>query len=241
MGASTFSPSFAEGYEAWASVMLPALVGCALLIVYQAFFAIKYPANLPLAGEPDGKRIFSWRTRWRYYTDCEALYKETYEKVRSSTLILTAILTCIKYTKRGKTVLLPGLGFRHDIILPQSTMRDIMARPEKELSHADAVLELVQLKYALGHEKYKADPWPCMLVKSDINSKLEAVCDGMNQELKYVFDKYIGCDTESWKEVDLLETVRMVIIAAASRFTVGFPLCTFLFSYWNIPFLTGQR
>lgn len=108
-------------------------------------------------------------------------------------------------------------------------MRDIMARPEKELSHADAVLELVQLKYALGHEKYKADPWPCMLVKSDISSKLEAVCDGMNEELKYAFGKYIGCETESWKEVDLLETIRMVIIAAASRFTVGFPLCTFHF------------
>ncbi|CAI7668103.1 unnamed protein product [Penicillium discolor] len=199
MGASTFSQSFAEKYEAWASVMLPALVGCALLI-YQAFFAIKYPANLPLAGEPGGKRTFSWRTRWRYYTDCEALYKETYEN----------------YTKHGKTVLLPGLGFRHNIVLPQSTMRDIMARPEKELSHADAVLELVQLKYALGHEKYKADPWPCMLVNLDINSKLEAVCDGMNEELKYAFDKYIGCETESWKEVDLLETIRMVMIAAAS-------------------------
>lgn len=92
MEASTFSRSSTEEYKAWASVMLPALVGCALLI-YQAFFAIKYPANLPLAGEPDGKRTFSWRTRWSYYTDCEALYKETYENVRSSTLLLTAILT----------------------------------------------------------------------------------------------------------------------------------------------------
>ncbi|KAG2412462.1 hypothetical protein HFD88_010019 [Aspergillus terreus] len=219
MGASTFSQSFAEGYAAWA-LTLPALVGCAL-VIYRAFFAIRYPANLPLAGEPDGKRTFSWRTRWRYYTDCEALYKETYDN----------------YTKRGKTVLLPGLGFRHDIVLPQSAMRDIMARPEKELSHADAVLELVQLKYSLGHEKYKADPWPCMLVKSDINSKLEAVCDGMNEELKYAFDKYVGCDTESWKEVDLLETIRMVIMAAASRFTVGFPLCrneAYLRACWKV-------
>lgn len=90
MGASTFSQSFAEGYEAWA-LMLPALVGCALLI-YRAF-AIRYPANLPLVGEPDGKRSFSWRTRWRYYTDCEALYKETYDNVGSFTPLLTAILT----------------------------------------------------------------------------------------------------------------------------------------------------
>ncbi|KAJ9262865.1 hypothetical protein DTO021C3_2979 [Paecilomyces variotii] len=215
------SLAFPEGNETWAAVIVTALVICAVLTIYQAFFAIKYPANLPLAGEPDGKRTFSWRTRWRYYTDCEALYEEAYEK----------------YTKRGKTVLLPGLGFRHDIILPQSTMLGILGRPEHELSHADAVLELVQLKYALGHEKYKADPWPCMLVKSDINSKLEAVCEGMNEELKYGFDKYIGCDKESWKEVDLLETIRMVMIAAASRFMVGSPLCrneVYLRACWKV-------
>ncbi|PKY07894.1 cytochrome P450 [Aspergillus campestris IBT 28561] len=221
MKPSTIELPFAEGYESWASVMLLALAGCVLLMTYQAFFAIKYPADLPLAGEPGGKRTFSWRMRWRYYTDCEALYKETYEN----------------YTKHGKAVLLPGLGFRHDIILPQSAMRDIMARPEKELSHADAVLELVQLKYAFGHEKYKADPWPCMLVKSDINANLEAVCDGMNEELKYASERYIGCDTEAWKEVNLTETIRMVMMAAASRFTVGFPLCRneeYLRACWKV-------
>lgn len=108
-------------------------------------------------------------------------------------------------------------------------MRWVLARPENELSHADAVLELVQLKYALGSEKYKADPWPCMLVKSDINSKLEAVCAGLNEELECAFDRYFGCDTESWREVDLLGTMRMVVVQAASRFTVGIPLCMFSF------------
>jgi hypothetical protein len=106
-------------------------------------------------------------------------------------------------------------------------MQWVLAHPEKELSHVDAVLELVQLKYALGDGKYKADPWPCMLIKSDINSKLEAVCQGLNEELKQAFDEYLGRDQEFWHEIDLLGTIRMVVARAASRFTVGFPLCMF--------------
>lgn len=88
MGVFALSLPFPEGNETWAAVIVTALVICAVLTIYQAFFAIKYPANLPLAGEPDGKRTFSWRTRWRYYTDCEALYEEAYEKARSSTFTL---------------------------------------------------------------------------------------------------------------------------------------------------------
>ena len=42
-------------------------------------------------------------------------------------------------------------------------------------------------KYALGHEKYKADPGPCIFVKSDINVKLEAIYDGMNEEYVFLF------------------------------------------------------
>lgn len=104
-------------------------------------------------------------------------------------------------------------------------MQWVLARPENELSHAGAILEVVQLKYGLGHERYKADPWPGMLVKTEINSMLEGVCADMGDELTHAFDRYFGSDTESWKEIDLLETIRLVVAQAASRFTVGLPLC----------------
>ncbi|RHZ55175.1 uncharacterized protein CDV56_107749 [Aspergillus thermomutatus] len=191
------------------TIILTILVLLGTVIIYPVLFRFRYPANLPRAGEPPGKRSFSWRTRWRYYTDCEELYKETYET----------------YTKHGRTALLPGLGFRHEIILPQSAMKWVLARPEAELSHVDAVLEVVQLAYALGDAKYKADPWPCMLVKADINAKLEAVGAVLDEELRGAFDRYFGTDGEGWREVDLLPTVRMVVAQAASRFTVGLPLC----------------
>lgn len=194
-------------------VIVPAII-VAVIVVYQTLFAIHYPANLPLAGEPAGKRWFSWRTRLRYYTDCGALYRETYEQ----------------YTRHGKTCVLPGLGFRYDIIVPQSAMKWVLARPENELSHADAILEVVQLKYGLGHTRYKSDPYPGMLVKTEINAMLESVCADMNDELAIAFDRYFGSDTESWQEIDLFSNVRMIMAQAASRFTVGVPLCKFCVS-----------
>lgn len=124
-------------------------------------------------------------------------------------------------------MLLPGLGFRHDIVLPQSAMRWVLSRPEKELSHADAILEVVQLKYGLGHERYKADPWPGMLVRTEINSILEHVCAGLNEDLVDSIDRHFGIDTQSYTELDLFATVRMLVGQAASRFTVGLPLCKF--------------
>ena len=127
-------------------------------------------------------------------------------------------------------MLLPGLGFRDDIIMPQSAMRWVLSRPENELSHADAVLEVVQLKYGLGHERYKQDPWPGMLVKTEINSMLENVCAELNDELAHAFDRFLGNDVEPWKEIDLFATIRMIVAQAASRFTVGLPLCKFRMS-----------
>lgn len=62
------------------------VVVLAAFTIYQTFFVIHYPSNLPLAGEPPGRRWFSLRTRWRYMTDCASLYREAYENVRKPTL-----------------------------------------------------------------------------------------------------------------------------------------------------------
>lgn len=53
-------------------------------MVYKAVSAVgEYDGlGLPLAGEPDGKKKFSLKTRLRYYYDCASLYTEAYHKVR---------------------------------------------------------------------------------------------------------------------------------------------------------------
>ena len=67
--------------------------------------------------------------------------------------------------------------------------------------------------------------WQGMIVKYDLNRAIEVIANSMKDELAVVFDEQFGTDTENWKTVDLTQTVKMIVAQAASRFTVGLPLC----------------
>jgi hypothetical protein len=95
------------------------------------------------------------------------------------------------------------------------------------LSNNEAFLEVNQTYYSLGHTKYVGDPWQSMLVKREMNAVLENIVLGLNEELQVAFDAHFGTDDKSWKQISLLETMSMVVAQAASRFTVGLPLCKF--------------
>ncbi|KAI1262197.1 cytochrome P450 [Xylariaceae sp. FL1019] len=188
------------------------LGGVALSLVvafYRIFITIKYPSNIPRVGEPAGKLSFSLKTRWRAVKECDAIYMEAYEK----------------YAKNGKTCLVPGFGVRDEVVLPQNAMKWALAQPEAALSHSHATLELNQIIYSLGSGKYSADGWQGDLVKTKLNASLESICAALNDELGDAFAANFGLDTENWKEIDLLAVMRPIVGQAASRFTVGLPMC----------------
>jgi hypothetical protein len=104
-------------------------------------------------------------------------------------------------------------------------MRWVMKQPDAVLSVSDAFAEFDQADYSLGHSKYILDAWQGLLVKTELNVVLENIVAAMNEELGVAFDKYFGTDEDNWRTIDLLETTRMVVAQAGSRFTVGLPLC----------------
>ncbi|KAK2009715.1 cytochrome P450 [Colletotrichum eremochloae] len=179
-----------------------------LYVISRAFYSVPYPKGIPLLGEPDGATRFSIRTRWRYYTDCTGLFREAYEN----------------YGKKGKPVLMPGLGFRHEVIMPTSSLRWVQNQPQAVLDHTKAFAEVDQVYWALGHDRYVVDAWQGDLVKTELNVVLENICAALNEELGVAFDKWFGTDQE-WKEIDLFESIKMVVAQAASRFTIGLDLC----------------
>ncbi|GKT72858.1 cytochrome P450 [Colletotrichum tofieldiae] len=188
---------------------LLALGSVALLyFISQAFYSVPYPKGVPLVGEPEGATRFSIRTYWRYYTDCRGLFREAYDS----------------YAKKGKPVIIPGLGFRHEVIMPTNSMRWVQNQPETELHLGKAFAEVDQVHWALGHDRYVVDAWQGTLVKTEINAVLENICAALNDELGFAFDKWFGTDPE-WKEIDLFESMKMVVAQAASRFTIGLPIC----------------
>ncbi|KAH8686213.1 cytochrome P450 [Ilyonectria robusta] len=189
---------------------LVAVAGFVLLYLIERYvLAVPYPQGIPIVGQSAGSRRLSLRTRLRYYTDCESLFREAYDN----------------YVKKGKPVILPGFGFRKEVIMPQSAMKWVLAQPDDVLSVDAAFVEVDQVKWGLGHEKIVADAWQAMLVKKELNQVLEAICAAMNNELGLVFDEHFGTDTANWKEIDLGPTIQIIVAQAASRFTVGLPLC----------------
>ncbi|KAI1192633.1 cytochrome P450 [Nemania serpens] len=183
------------------------LIGVVVIVVavwavQQLFFTVRYPSNLPRIG---GKSRFDLRTRRRYHKEARELYKEVYEN----------------YSKKGKTVLAPGLGFHDDIILPPSALRWLQRQPERLVSAAAAQTETIQPYYGFGHDKFATDPWGGLLVKTDLNAVLENVCEAMNDELGLAIDSHFGTDVKAWKDIDLMPTIRMIVAQAATRFTIG--------------------
>ncbi|KAM5343521.1 hypothetical protein ACJ41O_012058 [Fusarium nematophilum] len=190
-------------------IALVASAGIVVLFLIERLINVPYPPGIPLIREREGARWFSLRTRFAYLTDCETLFQEAYHN----------------YLKKGKPVVVPGFGFRKEVLLPQSSMKWILAQPEEVLHLGEAFAEVDQVKWSLGHKKLVVDAWQGLIVKSDMNRVLENICNAMNNELHVVFDEQFGTDTENWKEIDLNATVQIIVAQAASRFTVGLPLC----------------
>lgn len=121
--------------------------------------------------------------------------------------------------------MVPGLGFRDEVIIPNTSLRWLTAQPDTVLSAQDAFVEIDQAGYNLSHEKFISDPWHSMLVKRDMNRVLENLAAALEDELKLTFDTRLGTGTEQWTELTLLQTMKLIVAQGSSRFTVGLPLC----------------
>lgn len=100
-----------------------------------------------------------------------------------------------------------------------------MSQPDDSLSVVQAFLDLNQTKYSLGHVRYWGDPWQFHLVKAHLSTILQSLIPQLNEELAEAFPKFLGTDTEEWKEIELEHTIRKLIAQVSSRFIVGLPLC----------------
>ncbi|KFY18173.1 hypothetical protein V492_00108 [Pseudogymnoascus sp. VKM F-4246] len=193
----------------WAIVLFIAFTLVSVPVVVGYFTQVCYPPNLPRVREPTGATRFSLKTRWAYYTDCKALYKEAYET----------------YSKNGKICLLPGLGFRNEIIIPGASLRWYTSQPKHVLSSYEAFIELNQAVYTTGDVNVIRNPWQAGLIRTQMLPLIEPIIASLDDELKISIDEKFGMNETEWRELDLYEMIRIVIAQGSSRFTVGIPLC----------------
>ncbi|KAJ4420297.1 hypothetical protein N0V85_000646 [Neurospora sp. IMI 360204] len=196
--------------SSWTGIGLLSLGFVAILyVVEKVFFAQPLPKGVPFIREPQGATHFSLKTRWAYITDCVNLHKEAYEK----------------YLDKGQAVVIPGVGFRNELILPPSSYKWINTYDDDRLSASHAFAEYDQIAHSLGTDIFLVDPWQGTTVKNELIPSLDNLMDALNDEVGVAFDTYLGTAPEEWVEVNIFDVMKSVIAQANSRFTIGLPLC----------------
>ena len=94
--------------------------------------------------------------------------------------------------------------------------------PEHMISMDEAFVHFDKMYYSLGADKYVGDGYPGKLVST---FDREAMAAGIWDELPACFEKWVGGAPGEWNEIDVVQTVRMIVAQLTSRFTVGLPLC----------------
>ncbi|KAL0938263.1 cytochrome p450 [Colletotrichum truncatum] len=190
-------------------LLVLAVVAVVIGLIYRVFLARPFHKDLDLVGEKPGQRHFSLWTRLSFYFNCSALYRNVWDK----------------FSKRGLPVVVPTLGTRKEIFLPHSSMKWALSQPASILGMWEAFNEMFQLGHSLGDEKYMVDTWPHLLARHILTQELEDYILPVHEELQLAIDTHLGVDTENWKTLDLLDTMRMIVNQTGSRFAVGLPLC----------------
>lgn len=116
--------------------------------------------------------------------------------------------------------MVPVFGPHTEVILPPSALQWLCRQPEDVVSSFQAQVDSIQLQYSLG-SKFAYDPWGGMLVKNELPRVLESLCAIMSDELPHAFEANFGADCESWKDIELFPTFRLLVGQLTQRFTLG--------------------
>ncbi|KAK2603566.1 hypothetical protein QQS21_004246 [Conoideocrella luteorostrata] len=106
-----------------------------------------------------------------------------------------------------------------------NSIKWMLSQPNGVLGMWEAFNEMFQLSHSLGHEKYMLDTWAVDVSRRALTQELEDFIEPVQEELQLAVDSLLGMDTDNWKAVDLMDTMRMIINRTGGRFAVGLPLC----------------
>lgn len=124
---------------------------------------------------------------------------------------------------------------RTEILLPKGTLRWLVTQPDKVLNTQEAFRELDQIDWAADHHKYVTDPWLAMILNRDVNRNFDRYLGPMGKEMQNAVERWIP-NKDEWEEIPLWDTLKLVIAQFSSQFTVGEPLCKWLFFALDVYF-----
>ncbi|KAK7418297.1 hypothetical protein QQX98_004082 [Neonectria punicea] len=180
---------------------------------------VPYPKGIALVREPEGSRLFSFRTRFSYYTDCEAPYRDAYTNVSLFPHLARELLQTEQDTsmaRRESPSSSPAWASSIASSCPPELW--VIAQPDAVLSTTEAFANIDRFEWGLGDRGMVLDAWAGLVIKRDMNRVLEAICAAMNNELQFAFEQCFDIDRRTGRRLICFPQL-------CGRFTVGLPLC----------------
>ncbi|KAL8728151.1 MAG: hypothetical protein Q9166_005601 [cf. Caloplaca sp. 2 TL-2023] len=130
-----------------------------------------------------------------------------------------------KYSKSGKSYLLPDFSGKPIIIIPPSQLKWLIDQPDHVLSTAAFHYDAQQGDYAFTQPRLLRDPYHEHVLHKSLPRKVNNLVPDIWEEVACTFDHAWGTDTQSWKDVGVQESVDHLVAPTVNRMIVGLPLC----------------
>ncbi|QMW45956.1 hypothetical protein G4B11_009411 [Aspergillus flavus] len=128
------------------------------------------------------------------------------------------------YSKKGQSFAMLNINFRPQVILPPEHVRWLVTQPEDILSHAKASDDADALGYIWPLFDASALHSFSKVLQIDLTRNVTQTEKDVLEEVQHIMDELVG-QTESWKEVNMVQAFERIMYQATQRVYVGLPLC----------------
>nr|QIW91884.1 P450-1 [Phialomyces arenicola] len=132
-----------------------------------------------------------------------------------------------KFSKKGKAFALPTFGEAPWVVLPPSSIRELLSKSDMEVDMEVIHEEQLQIYYTQGPLGFHAVNVPIQynLVRRQLTRKLPLLIHAIYDELDRGFKQYWGTDANAWTDVKASETCTKIVTRAANRVFTGAEIC----------------
>ena len=114
-------------------------------------------------------------------------------------------------------------------MLPRSLIPWLINQPETVLSAKHAQIDAMEATHTMLRPAVVLQPTHEAIIRQDLKNHLNGLEPKIQDEIAHAMDETWGLETESFRMVNLDETIREVVTRASNRAFVGLPLC----GYWT--------
>ncbi|OTA79575.1 hypothetical protein M434DRAFT_381859 [Hypoxylon sp. CO27-5] len=131
----------------------------------------------------------------------------------------------VKHSKNNQTYILPYYINGPQVIIPNSQIRWLLEQPDSILSQEIVNRQFLEAEYTFFHANLVDSPVHPEIIKHQLTKKIDTFADDIIEEVNLCLGQIWGLDTEEWREVQIYDTMLILITRLSTRVFIGLPLC----------------